>query len=1028
MDAGMNRIVASSPRLSNSINEGLLRRYTTMLDKNSIHCLDWNKVKHLHILSQEGESDLQKLESRMMIQPGIYVDQEETWVLILGGHESWIKMALFSCWDNLELLDIRFTRLKEINLSGMSGLKILWIRENRALTRVEGLELLTALRDLDIRNSMFATLLDIKQYGSLERLSISNTLISLILIDHEIKSMKMFTANNSQIINSEFLEFFPNLVALALGGAKTVRLPRFEKFKKLASLYLRKSPVSSLEKAVFPKSLRILNLSATQLRLIPESIKELKLLECLDLSDLKLRDVPDWLPELGLDFHTSHATSGIVLENTEIDGIDMDIFDRPLEMIRQWFHEHMQGSEILLNEIKVVFLGNGEVGKTHTIARLMNDGGYPPQSFTGEATPGIVIKNKEYLIGGQTVQVNFWDFGGQEILYSMHHMFLTRRTLYVILLDARSETKGTQAREWLDTVKSFAEDAPILLVMNKIDQNPSASIDETGLMNKYVNLKRVISMSALTESPEDFNRKFTDTMLELIRKSGVLEIKWPRKWTQVKAGLQNMKTSYISSREYEELCRRCNVMDNRENLLEWFNDLGVSFCQCHDFKLKDYVILKPDWITNAIYTILFNKRQNVENGMLTLAEINSLLNPAPDQKNRIRRVLTDVSYTWEEIRFVLDVVRKFALSYSVDSHTEFFPMLCKENSKKIAQEYAAASDTLEFQMRFEYLPGNVLHRLMVERWRELDQQNIWRTGAHFVQPNTGLSAVVRIDKNVLQIYVRSDQWLHAPNTYLSILEGSVDRIRKELNLPKPQSVLVYKVGDRRTEFDYERLLKMYARGHKTEYSHELDDDFEIRDILNQFAPEETMDQEILVERLVKACAQLQGDKHNWGTKEDTRNNVIRNALDNMGYIIRDQTRQGVGSGELEDGELDLDIRKYKDIPWTICEALRISSTAKANWNAHLKKLLDNYNPNGLHFLVLLTYVDDEKDKFDQICNSFDRHIQSYDPEPFTYKRLSYSLYPTGSMGSNHYIRVAKCQYRYGNYVPTVYHVFVRMGR
>ena len=190
MDADMNRIVASSPRLSNSINEGLLRRYTTMLDKNSIHCLDWNKVKHLHILSQEGESDLQKLESRMMIQPGIYVDQEETWVLILGGQESWIKMALFSCWDNLELLDIRFTRLKEINLSGMSGLKILWIRENRALTRVEGLELLAALRDLDIRNSMFATVLDIKQYGSLERLSISNTLISLILIDHEIKSMK----------------------------------------------------------------------------------------------------------------------------------------------------------------------------------------------------------------------------------------------------------------------------------------------------------------------------------------------------------------------------------------------------------------------------------------------------------------------------------------------------------------------------------------------------------------------------------------------------------------------------------------------------------------------------------------------------------------------------------------------------------------------------------------------------------------------------------------------------------------------
>ena len=48
-----------------------------------------------------------------------------------------------------------------------------------------------------------------------------------------------------------------------------------------------------------------------------------------------------------------------------------------------------QEEEIVpLNEIKVVFLGDGGAGKSHTIARLMNDGGAPDHAvFDGESTP-----------------------------------------------------------------------------------------------------------------------------------------------------------------------------------------------------------------------------------------------------------------------------------------------------------------------------------------------------------------------------------------------------------------------------------------------------------------------------------------------------------------------------------------------------------------------------------------------------------------------------------------------------------------
>jgi hypothetical protein len=221
---------------------------------------------------------------------------------------------------------------------------------------------------------------------------------------------------------------------------------------------------------------------------------------------------------------------------------------------------------------------------------------------------------------------------------------------------------------------------------------------------------------------------------------------------------------------------------------------------------------------------------------------------------------------------------------------------------------------------------------------------------------------------------------------------------------------------------------MHAKGKETEFSDELDDDFPILDILNQFAPDESTEQERLLADLVKACGQLQAEKHYWGTKENPRNSYIRNALDNMGYVLRDQTLRGISGGETEEGELDLDIRKYKDVPWTICEALRVNSGSKTDWNFHLKKLLDNYNPNGARFLILLTYVDDEKDKFDRIWNSFRDHIQGHDEGGFAIKLDSFKHFQTEPWTGNHYIQTAKCKYVLEKYTPTVYHVFVRMGR
>ncbi|MBQ7099743.1 MAG: GTP-binding protein [Oscillospiraceae bacterium] len=837
---------------------------------------------------------------------------------------------------------------------------------------------------------------------------------------------RVLNLGGTKLTSLEGVELPANLQRLYLVNTELTSLEGVELLTNLQVLNLSGTKLTSLEGVELPTNLQVLNLSGTKLATLPNTIKGLKKLRRLDLSYMKLKELPDWLPELGLPFERGYLFHGIGLRKTTVEGVDMSIFDQSQEDILRWFEERKKQRETPLNEIKVVFLGDGDVGKTHTISRLQKDGALIPESSTGGSTPGIAISDKTYPIDGQDIRAHFWDFGGQDILYSMHRMFMTERTIYVVMVDARKENCGAQATEWLDTIKSFAGNAPVLLAVNKIDQNDNATLDRRGLIEKYPNLNKVIYMSALKDDPETFNEKFTQSMVELIRRSDVPKMKWPKNWKRVKDELQNMDEPYIRSREYGKICARCEVDSGGENLLNWCNDLGVCFCR-QDDRLKDYVILRPDWITNAVYAVLFNKREKVKNGMIDLTEMFRLLN-----SDETRKTFPDIPYVWGDMDYILNVVRKFSLSYQVDGDTEFFPMLCSADSSPMAREYAEDKHVLEFHMEFEHLPSNILHRLMVERYGELDTDNVWLTGARFCQKDTKLSAIARKDGNRLKLYVRSDDPRHAANTYLSVMAGTVKQICDTLKLKISKRLVIYKEDDQRVEFDYDDLLFELEMGDTHKTCKELRKRVLIADILKQSGHSADRAQEKLMTDIVQFCEMLQDNNKIWDGSEDERTTYIRDLLRAKGYIANDQTRGGISGGDGEQaGELDLDIRLKPAERLTIFEALNLKGSAESYrryWNAHLDKLLDNYNSTGCPFLFHVTYLSCAKDAFAKHCVTFEDHMRYYSPRGFSLT----SERPTDPLAKRNirhggFLRAMECVYDCGGIPMTVYHFFVRIG-
>ena len=716
----------------------------------------------------------------------------------------------------------------------------------------------------------------------------------------------------------------------------------------------------------------------------------------------------------------------------------MSIFEQPYEMVVKWFEEFKLGRTQPLNEIKVVFLGDGEAGKSHTIARLMNNGGEPDHAdFDGHSTPGIVIRNKEYDLRDRKIQVHYWDFGGQEIMHSMHRIFLTGRTMYVILLNARDDTQSDRAKYWLHNVKSFAPDAPVLLVLNKIDQNEKASVDERDLRGRYDKLTQVVRLSAQDFSQNEFNDRFTKVLLEEIQKTGLLDAQWPTVWTSVKEKLENMETHYITGSDYRTICQECKVDDNQKNLLHWFNDLGISFC-CDgedDYTLEDYVILRPDWITNALYIILFNSLAGARNGLIPHRSIYNLLRNAYANPE-IRCTLPQARYTTGDIDYVLRIMRKFNLSFTDGQNNEFIPMLCQQNSLVDIQYYQKDADILEFNMEFDYLPNNLLHRLMVERYNELDMDTVWRTGAQFQLTELGFSAVVVIDGNTLRFFIRHADPMHRPNTYLTMLKAHVERIVAKMGLKAPSCKLVYKLDGKRDEFDFENLKLWHKLGMPGVPSPSHGIVIPFQDIFNQSAPDNLNDEKKLLDRIIQACGNIQDEPIyrlvpksdgqgyvNGKGMEDLRNRRVRDNLINIGYRMNDQTQRGSSSTGKSIGELDMLVYNDSNEPWTIIEALRVSDNDKSEWNKHLKKLSDNYNTRGFPALYLLTYVDADTTTFAQIWESYQYHIKAHHPGQLKYSDGSFVEL---NVPNHQYIKVAKCRYSGGVDPIIVYHIFARI--
>src|SRR5262249_38320652 len=113
---------------------------------------------------------------------------------------------------------------------------------------------------------------------------------------------------------------------------------------------------------------------------------------------------------------------------------------------------------------KLLLVGEGGTGKS-SLSRALRNESFDPHLST---THGIEIDHLKLLTS--EIILNMWDFGGQHIYHSTHQFFFTKRSLYVLVWNARLGAEQGRLPYWLDTIKSLAPDARIVLVATYVDE------------------------------------------------------------------------------------------------------------------------------------------------------------------------------------------------------------------------------------------------------------------------------------------------------------------------------------------------------------------------------------------------------------------------------------------------------------------------------------------------------------------------------------------------------------------------------
>ncbi|OGV70404.1 MAG: hypothetical protein A2283_19020 [Lentisphaerae bacterium RIFOXYA12_FULL_48_11] len=625
-----------------------------------------------------------------------------------------------------------------------------------------------------------------------------------------------------------------SLETLVLAGNQIETIPHeIGNLRSLKRLYLAGNRLTTIPVSLANlKNLRVLDLSGNRLTGLPAAIGSLQNLEALYLTENSLTGLPDEignlsnlkslqldrnrLTELPISFSKFKFLSEFNVTDNLLPVLPPEIAERSSDTsaIINYYIQRQVGENRVLNEAKMVLVGEGGVGKTSLIKALLGK----RLDHDERKTEGIDITRWEVTDGAVTVALNVWDFGGQEIMHATHQFFLTKRTLYILVLDSRQGEHQSRLEYWLKIIQSFGGDSPIIVVCTKADEQ-RMDLDWLGLQRKYpviVGFAKAVS-SHTGEEVANLREMITREVTHLGHVHDVL----PSAWFHIKDEMEHTPKDFMSYDEYRAICANAGVEDStsQKTLVQFLHDLGIVLNFQDDPRLEDTNILNPEWVTNGVYRILNSNLLFQSKGVLRVADLHE--------------ILPSTTYPSSKHMFIMDMMRKFELCFRFEDEKEE-TFLIPDLLTRGEPDTGEWEDALAVQYHYNILPGSVASRFIVRMSSSISKKTYWRSGV--VLTREGCRALVRADAEERTVYIRITGPKNKRPIFLALIRSEFDRIHNSI-AQLDARLRIPLAHHPHVTVDYEHLIRLYTRGQETIIPEGTEELLNIGDLLNTIDPE-----------------------------------------------------------------------------------------------------------------------------------------------------------------------------------------------
>lgn len=728
---------------------------------------EWYELDQGHYIRKQSKNNGPG--NAISLVPGGLSNLKKLTQLICAGqpHQTWAMNGADALAElsNLKSLYLDSNTINDLSfLEKLTSLQSLSLSDNQ-VTDYSFLKKLSSLQSLNLSYNKIPNYDFLERHLSLQSLDLSyNQIIDLRFLE-KLSSLDFLELSGNQITNISALNKLSFLRYLGLGDNQVTDVSSLKKLPSLQSLYLFRNRITDITFLKGLTSLQSLSLNDNQITDI-SPLKVLALLQFLDLSNNPITDLGSLKQLVNLPKLKTLRMYSINENNLNIppEQFGDSAHANCLENLRGYFASIKKGATRAY-EVPVILVGNSTAGKT-SLLEFMRHQTFPPafDHSTHGVVPTVWIPDLAML--GETeeqpsekqLQLYCWDFGGQEYYHATHRLFFSRRAIYVLLWEQKTNAAGVQMISirikdanddiqeseqpvalfpysyWLKTIRAYAPEAdysPLILVQNKLDEAGNDQKDYPGgdFRDQY-GISDVFHLSvkeAYATQPDGLiyqeYQSFLRHLLDLAQDQQARHDRQTH-WEAFKLVLQERRQENIWTRS--EFLQALQTLDSdieEGSMVSYglsLHSMGFIFYYHDDKRLGDYVFINPEWVVENIYGIL-DDTVRTQGGEFA--------------REKVVQQLGD-----EYADVFIALMKKFELIFenpeaSVYIAPQYLPETCTDTNILMAYR-AALPGTPSLIVYFpDYMPPSLIQRLIAEFGDRAIGKVYWKYGGLFLLEN-----------------------------------------------------------------------------------------------------------------------------------------------------------------------------------------------------------------------------------------------------------------------------------------------------